>query len=487
MDTPAPLLDTLDTFASARVLCLGDIMLDRFVHGAVERISPEAPIPVLRVTHEETMLGGMGNVARNIRALGGAASCIGVIGEDSAGAEVHAMLEALSPQCIALVRDGARQTSIKTRFLATTQQMLRADQETIAPLSAETERKIIAGTRHALANCDVVVLSDYGKGALSPAVLDAVISSALAERKTVIIDPKGRDYTRYRGATMITPNLKELAEASAMAVEGDDAVVRAARHLMEIADIASVLATRSAEGMTLVLKDGPAHHLKARAREVFDVSGAGDTVVAAMACALGGGAAMETAAALANIAAGVVVGKVGTAVAYPADVVAEHHRYDTHLGEGKIMTLSSADDRIRAWRRSGFKIGFTNGCFDLLHPGHLSLLSQARKACDKLVIGLNSDASVKRLKGPSRPVQSEMERAMVLASLGMIDAVVIFSEDTPLTLIEALRPDVLVKGADYTLETVVGADIVRAYGGRVVLAQIKPGHSTTSTIAKLNA
>jgi D-beta-D-heptose 7-phosphate kinase/D-beta-D-heptose 1-phosphate adenosyltransferase len=270
-----------------------------------------------------------------------------------------------------------------------------------------------------------------------------------------------------------------------MPVDGDEAIVAAARHLIETCGIVNVLVTRSQDGMTLVTRDGQIDHLPAEAREVFDVSGAGDTVVAAMAAAIACGTPLAEAARLANVAAGIVVGKVGTAVVYASDLVVSLHHSELNAGESKVAGVDSAIEQIARWRHKGQKIGFTNGCFDLLHPGHISLVNQARAHCDRLVVGLNSDASVKRLKGDSRPVQSEAARATVLASLAAVDLVVIFEEDTPLELIAALRPDILVKGADYTIDQVVGADLVQGWGGKVVLAELAQGHSTTATIARM--
>jgi len=301
----------------------------------------------------------------------------------------------------------------------------------------------------------------------------------------VIVDPKGDDFGRYRGATLLTPNRRELGDAIRMATENEQEVVAAARHLLDAAGVDAVLATRGADGMVLVGADGQISHLKARAREVFDVSGAGDTVVATVAAALGAGAELARAAALANVAAGIVVGKVGTAAVGAEEVVAALHHQDLANAEAKVLGRQTALGRIEKWRRNGLRIGFTNGCFDLLHPGHVALLAQARAACDRLVVGLNSDASVTRLKGASRPLQTEAARATVLASLASVDLVVIYPDDTPRKLIFDVRPDVLVKGADWALEDVVGAKEVRAGGGRVVLVNLKPGHSTTATIARM--
>ena len=469
----------------ARVLCVGDVMLDRFVYGEVERISPEAPIPVVRVKRETGMLGGAGNVVRNLVALGAQAHFLAAVGDDAAGREVTQLIGEQAGVEPVIIVETDRQTTIKTRFIAANQQLLRVDSETSEPVSEAGRERIRISAAKLFAEVGAVTLSDYGKGVLAPSLIKALIDGAAAARKPVLVDPKGADYSVYRGATLVTPNRKELHEATRMPVDSSDAIVAAARHLADSCGIANVLVTRSQDGMTLVTAKGLAHHLAAEAREVFDVSGAGDTVVAVMAAAMAGGAPVLEAARLANVAAGIVVGKVGTAVASTDELVAALHHSDILAGEAKLASHSAAIAQVERWRRKGLRIGFTNGCFDLLHPGHVSLLAQARAACDRLVVGLNSDASIRRLKGANRPVQTEASRATVLASLASVDLVAIFEEDTPEKMIKALHPDVLVKGADYTIDKVVGADLVTGWGGKVVLADLSPGHSTTATIARM--
>lgn len=475
----------LQALNGVNVLCIGDVMLDRYIYGEVERISPEGPIPVLRIEREETMLGGAGNVVRNLVALGARVTFIAIVGDDEAGHEVTALIgdsEAVEPY---LVVEKGRQTTIKTRYIATSQQLLRTDRETVAPIAATSRNKTIRLGAETVADNAAVVLSDYGKGVLAPDLVTKVIAAARNANKPVVVDPKGLDYGRYRGASVVTPNRRELAETTRMAAGDDDQVVAAARRLMENAGLTAVLVTRGVEGMTLVTEAGAADHFPAETHEVFDVSGAGDTVNATLAAALGAGVPLPEAARLANVAAGIVVGKVGTAVAHAEEVIAALHTQDLLTGEAKVAAPARALDRVNQWRHQGFKIGFTNGCFDLLHPGHVSLLAQARAACDRLVVGLNSDASTTRLKGPDRPIQNETARAAVLVSLATVDLVVVFNEDTPIRLIEAIRPDVLVKGADYTIDQVVGAEFVESYGGAVLLAEISRGHGTTETISKV--
>lgn len=489
MTDGADITELLDRLKEAKVLCVGDLMLDRFSEGKVERISPEAPIPVVSVTRESNHLGGAGNVARNLSALGVGCRLVAATGDDGNAAEVAGLFSELPGVVPELERLRDRPTTFKVRYVASGQQLLRADKEATGPLPRDHEDNVIAAATEFMGECGAVILSDYGKGVLTNRVIAAVIEAAHMAGLPVIVDPKGQNFHKYRGATLLTPNRNELALASGMPVGDDKQILAACRHIMNECGVQGLLATRSEQGMTLIHhgREGDAEkHLSAQALEVFDVAGAGDTVIATFAAALAARIPMVEAARLANIAAGIVVGKVGTAVAYPDEVVAAVHGESWRVGEHKVLTLESALERVEAWRRKGLKVGFTNGCFDLLHPGHISLVDQSKAACDRLIVGLNSDESVRRLKGESRPVQQEASRATVLASLANVDMVVIFAEDTPMKLINALKPDVLVKGADYTIDTVVGAKEVQSWGGKVVLANLVDGQSTTGTIAKMN-
>ena len=471
--------------ADARVLCIGDAMLDRFVYGDVERVSPEAPIPVLAVTRESAMAGGAGNVAANLAALGASTHVVTVIGTDRAGDTLASILASIPGAAMDLGRDDSRPTTVKTRYLAGSQQLLRADIENVAAISDTHADAALTAALGALEACGAVILSDYGKGVLRDDIVTAVIAAARRRNLPVVVDPKGRDYRRYRGASLVTPNRRELSEAIGSAVADEDSLISGARDLARDAGVGAVLVTRGAQGMTLVAGDRAPLHVPAEARDVFDVSGAGDTVVAVAAACLAVSIELDDAVAIANAAAGIVVGKRGTASASAEEVVGALHTWDLMTGAEKIVLPDDAARRVTGWREEGFAVGFTNGCFDLLHPGHVSLIAQARGACDRLVVGLNSDQSVSRLKGPTRPIQSEAARAAVLASLRNVDLVVIFDQDTPRDLIGVLKPDVLVKGADYREEDVVGADIVKAAGGRVLLAKIQPGFSTTATIRRM--
>ena len=494
--TDADLVSLVERLPATQLICVGDVMLDHYVYGAVERVSPEAPIPVLRVGRETRTLGGAGNVLRNLQALGLSPCFVSVVGNDPAGLELSRLAAGLARADVNLVdppaadpevhllQEPGRTTTIKTRYIGGTQQLLRADREQVAPIAASVREDLLRVLEHAAAERSVTVLSDYAKGVLGDGVAAAAIEIARACGHVVVVDPKGTDYAPYRGASMLKPNRSELGAATKLPVGNEAEVTAAARALIDDFELGAVLVSLSQEGMLLVEAGGAAHRLEAEAREVFDVSGAGDTVVAVLGAALGAGATLLDAARLANIAAGIVVGKVGTAVVHASELEQAIVSRDALAGQ-KLLPLPVALDHVARWRLKGLKIGFTNGCFDILHPGHVALLAQAKSHCDRLVVGLNSDASARRLKGPDRPVQTEAARGAVLSSLASVDMVVVFEEDTPKELIAALLPEVLVKGADYRKDQVVGADIVEAHGGKLVLAELVPGFSTTATIARM--
>jgi D-beta-D-heptose 7-phosphate kinase / D-beta-D-heptose 1-phosphate adenosyltransferase len=480
-----PLVRILTGFHSARVLVLGDVMLDRFVYGTAERISAEAPIPVVTVDRCSDMPGGAANVARNIADLGAKVILLGVVGEDAAGDDLRAQLQSSPTIRAQLITDASRPTTVKTRYVADGQQVMRADRESRKPVSDDVARQLRDAFSVAVEQADIVVLSDYAKGVLCDSVTRAAIDTARRSGKMVIVDPKSKEFSKYRGATIITPNRLELQRACGEECGTDEQVVAGARHILDQQICEFVVVTRGKDGLSVVGTGGIAEHLPTAAREVFDVSGAGDTVVAALALGVVAGGKIIEAAALANIAAGIAVAKRGTATVTTGEIVAQLTPTDGRTDPLNIFALESVRQLVHGWRAQGLKIAFTNGCFDLLHPGHISLLDQARRTADRLVVGLNADISISRLKGPSRPVQGEVARATVLAAVKSVDAVVIFADDTPLQLIEILQPDVLVKGADYTLETVVGADFVLAHGGKVVLAELLSGHSTTDTVKRV--
>ncbi|NDC57057.1 MAG: D-glycero-beta-D-manno-heptose-7-phosphate kinase, partial [Alphaproteobacteria bacterium] len=384
-----------------RVLVLGDVMLDRFIYGAVDRISPEAPIPVFKIQREQMVLGGAGNVVRNICALGGQADLIGVLGQDQAGYDCSKLLSDVPDAVSLMLTLPERPTTRKTRYISSGQQMLRTDQETTEALTRDDEEQILSRAATALNDVDVVIVSDYAKGVCSPRIVAETIRMAREKNKPVLVDPKGRDYTRYRGATMLTPNRKELQEAThADAIKTVIDAEMAARVLLTAYNIDYVLAKMGGDGICLVPRDGKATHVRASTREVFDVTGAGDTVVATMALAMAAKLSLHDATALANTAGSLVVGKLGTAT-ITLDEMANAIQKDAAIRTNtKLMDKNEAQQQCERWRKQGMKIGLTNGCFDILHAGHIASLRQARAACDKLVLALNSDLSIKRLKGP---------------------------------------------------------------------------------------
>jgi len=482
--------DWIERLKSARITVLGDVMLDHHVHGRVRRVSDEAPVPVLHVQSERFTLGGAANVAANAAALGASARLIGVIGSDPAGAQVMKLLDdnhaRITPR-LAVARD--RPTITKTRYLGGQQQIVRVDREHVAPCTASLEDELLDNLEEALADSSALVLSDYGKGVLTDRVIAGAFDMARARGISTIVDPKRANFADYRGAQIITPNRRELSEAVRLPCESDSEAQAAADAAIAQSG-AAILLTRSEKGMSLFRSEAAPIHLPAEAREVFDVSGAGDTVVAVIAAGLGAGLPIERTMRIANAAAGIVVAKVGTATTTVEEIARALSGPERRASLAQAQafapatTLADAVALRAGWAAQGLTVGFTNGCFDLLHPGHVSLLAQAAAACDRLIVALNSDASVQRLKGPTRPIQPLDARARVIGAIRGIDLVVAFEEDTPLALIEALSPDVLVKGADYAEAEVVGGDLVKARGGRILLAALTPGQSTTAIARK---
>ena len=458
------------------ILVIGDVMLDRFVDGKVNRLSPEAPVPVLELAQESVMPGGAANVACNLAGLGCDVRLLSVSGNDPAGRKLAQLLGTNLSVDFHQIIDTDRPTTTKTRFRADGQQVLRVDEEVTSPVGHTTAEQLLTTFRDAVQSVELVVLSDYAKGAVAPDIVRQVIDIARKAGKPVVTDPKLADFSIYAGSTMLTPNLGELRNAAGLTSESLEDVAEAAATLARHHDIKSILVTLSARGMLLVNEDGSWTHDPAKTLEVFDVSGAGDTVIAMIGAALAGGMADAEAVRLANIAAGVVVAKSGTAAACPGEIIAMSGAIPPRLDQHQIAAL------CEDWRKDGHRIGFANGCFDLLHPGHIHLLKTAASACDRLVVGLNSDASVRRLKGETRPVQDEDQRAAVLSQLPFVDGVAVFGQDTPLELITVLQPDLIFKGGDYTAETVVGAEIAAARGGDVVIVPTLGSHSSSAII-----
>jgi D-beta-D-heptose 7-phosphate kinase/D-beta-D-heptose 1-phosphate adenosyltransferase len=472
-------------FSKLKILVVGDIMLDRYIHGEVERISPEAPVPVLRHAQRYERAGGAANVAMNLAGLGCEAILAGFWGSDTEQAELKALLNRASVDTVGVVT-GSLPTISKTRIVGRTQQLLRLDIESRDLPSAEDMDRLIERATSLVDKVHAVILSDYAKGALSRQLCGSVIRAARAKGIPVLADPKTPDLSKYAGATSVCPNLGELSQATGVPWHQTEALLDAGQSQVAIHDLQFLTVTMSEKGIG-VLWPERRYHSPARAREVFDVSGAGDTVIATLAAGLAGGLQVETAVELANLAAGIVVGKMGTVPVAQHELIAALTP-STNLNAGeKILDRERISKRVAEWRAGGETIVFTNGCFDLLHVGHITLLEDCRRFGTKLVLGLNADASVCRLKGPTRPIVSERERARVMAALASVDAVVLFEEDTPLELIRELKPNVLVKGGDYTIETVVGHEEVIAAGGRVEIVPTVEGFSTTNIVRKMIA
>lgn len=483
----------VDGISRTRILCVGDLMLDRFVQGDVERISPEAPVPVFRWASERRMLGGVGNVVANLRALGAGCALACRVGADADGDAARALVAESGAELLAVVSD-AVPTIQKTRFVAKGHHVMRMDREVVVPLSKEDENALLAKIEAKLPETDVVILSDYAKGLLSRSFCERVIAAARAAGRPVYVDPKGKDYRKYAGATLVKPNRKELEAVCGVEFDPSapgflDMVVSYAKRLLEMHSIDNAVVTLSEKGMVYVPRgEGETIYLPTEGREVSDVSGAGDTTMSALAAARAASAPWRTAMEIANAAAGIVVGKVGTAVVSPQELKASLARRgaDAMPFEGKILGRGPLRERVAQWQAQGLRVGFTNGCFDCLHCGHLSSLFQAKEHCDRLVVAVNSDASVRRLKGPTRPVQDERTRTLVLAGLEIVDAVTVFDEETALSVVEALRPDVIAKEG-YSIEKWPEAQFVVSYGGEAVTLKRVDGYSTSAMVDRLNA
>lgn len=474
-------------FSRYSVLSIGDIMLDRYVIGDVNRISPEAPVPVLRSVRRTNVPGGAANVAMNLAGLGVRTILAGFIGCDEEAETLRSLLAESQIDCSA-VCTWQRPTISKTRVMSGRQQLLRLDVESSdAPASTEMDR-LLAGLDAPLSHVDAVILSDYAKGVLPERVCQYVVQKARDRNIPVLVDPKERDFKKYRGATTICPNLQELSLCTGVPHTDLDPLMAAAHALIPQLGLDYLTVTLSERGIRVLHSDSAqSFHAPARAREVFDVSGAGDTVIATLAACSAAGLDLESSVQLANVAAGIIVGKIGTVPIDRASLLSQLSGDLALNTEEKVLSRSALLTRAAQWRSRGQRIVFTNGCFDLLHIGHITLLQDAHRMGDRLVIGVNSDASVSRLKGPSRPIVRENERARILAALASTDAIVIFNEDTPVELIRQLQPDVLVKGGDYSEATVVGAADVRSWGGRVEIVPTVAGFSTTSLVKKMAA
>jgi D-beta-D-heptose 7-phosphate kinase/D-beta-D-heptose 1-phosphate adenosyltransferase len=471
----------LEGFANARLWVVGDLMLDEYVEGEARRVSPEAPVQVLQVTGVRSSLGGAANVAHNLRALGAKVELCGVVGCDEAARTLLKSCEDLAVGTSGVLTLADRPTGRKVRAMARHQQLLRMDWESTAPVSDASATKAFASLCAREAP-QTIVVSDYGKGFLAPGLLRSVMAYAQARNIPVLVDPKNDDLEGYRGARVVKPNLAEAGRLLRRELRADDhAGLQAASNIIfERTGCAAVVITCGDDGMVLSERDGPLRPIAGLRREVYDVTGAGDTVMAMLAMGVAVGADLLVSAHLANIAAGLVVGKVGTATVTTGEIAAA-----LPPAAGKLLTRQVLRERARLWRLQGRRVVFTNGCFDLLHLGHLALLRTAASLGDVLVVAVNSDASVQRIKGANRPMVAESERAAILAALDFVDAVVIFPEDTPLAEIESVRPDVLVKGDDYRIDQIVGREQVEGWGGRVAIVPRIPEHSTSQLVERI--
>ncbi len=478
--------NVLELLTGHRIIVIGDVMLDRYIWGNVSRISPEAPVPVVRVDRKTEAIGGAGNVAANLAGLGCSVVSVGIRGHDEEGESLEHLCR-LSRIETAFFVDKQRATTTKTRIMARKQQLFRLDSEDTAILSDHSKKQLLSIFESLIPDADAVILSDYGKGILqTPGVCQDVIALCKKFRIPSLVDPKGKEWERYKGATCITPNTSELETIAETDVDHDENLLaETVARIKKRYAVKCLVMTRGPKGMCVVDSDIPPEFLPTQAREVYDVSGAGDTVIATLAAGIAGGLTFIKAADLANLAAGIVVGKVGTQPISMTELeLGINLRFQNPQGsfthETKLDAVQSAKNRIDAWKSQDETVVFTNGCFDLLHPGHVDLLRKSKALGKRLVVGLNSDDSVTRLKGPTRPILSQSDRAAMLSALSCVDLVVIFHEDTPLELLTALKPDILVKGSDYKPEDVVGKDLVESYGGKIVLIPLVEGYSTSN-------
>lgn len=470
-------------FGGLRILVVGDLMLDQYIWGSVERISPEAPVPVVRIDHKSYAAGGAANVAANLSGLGCSAAVAGAIGEDEEGQQLQGILQRLGIETLGVVHAPRMPTISKIRVLGGQQQMLRLDTESGAGPGSDVKAKLIAAVKASLSSCSALILSDYGKGLLDEFVCQTIIRAARDLSIPVFVDPKGSNYRKYSGCDTISPNRMELAAATSSDFKDLETLLENGQRLRTNLEIKSLIATLGESGIALLDSQG-IRQFPALAREVFDVSGAGDTVVATLAASIGAGLELDDAIRLANLAAGIVVGKVGTVPISRDELLARVASPREIDSVEKIQTVEILLRRVSTWRSKGQRVVFTNGCFDLFHVGHLSFLEQAKRQGDCLVVALNTDRSVRALKGPGRPIISQDARARLLAAMPCVDAVVLFDEETPLNLLRSVRPDVLAKGSNYLEEDVVGVHEMKEWGGRVSLIPVIDNFSTTAILRK---
>ncbi len=465
--------------AQPNILVVGDLMIDHYLWGSCERISPEAPVQVVDIAKETTVLGGAGNVINNLNTLGAKVSVASVIGDDENGSELLEMLQEIDVDSSNIAKQEGRKTSKKSRVIAVSQQILRYDKESKEDITKESEQKIVASLEDSIDAYDMVILSDYGKGVLTDSLSQSIIKLAKKNGVRVLVDPKGSDFSKYRGAYLLTPNKKEAILATGIEIQDEDSLRQALQKLKNECDLGISLITLSEDGIATLDKE--VEVFPTVAKEVFDVTGAGDTVIASIAYALSAGKSIQETAAFANLAAGVVVGKIGSATVSMDEVEEYEASLHKSTSDAHIKSFQEIEALVKRSKELGKKVVFTNGCFDILHVGHVKYLQIAKSFGDILIVGLNSDASVSRLKGPTRPVNIAEDRAYLLAALEAVDFVVPFEDDTPYELIKMIAPDVLVKGGDYEGKTVVGTE----FSGELKLVDFVDGKSTTKTIQKI--
>ncbi len=467
---------------SGKILIIGDVMLDKYYYGEVQRISPEAPVPIAHIKNEENTLGGAANVAHNLALLGCQVKLLGVVGKDNYCSELKSILEEKGIEDCLLI-SGKRSTTTKLRIIGAHQQMMRVDFEDSMSLDPEIEAQLLEIIKDEIKNqYDCVILSDYAKGVCTESICTLVINNCKNRKIPVLVDPKGQKWDKYQNAFLITPNIKELSDIAGTAINNeDDLITTYGREILQKYGIANLIVTRSEKGLSLI-NSTQVNHIPTKAKEVFDVSGAGDTVVAVLAMLISNGTDLNMAAEIANFAAGIVVGKIGTYALHKDELIeAVQNEFSKSDFSRKILSWREAQTLVTKWRSKNETIVFTNGCFDILHTGHITYLEKAKKLGNRLIIGLNTDNSIQRLKGPLRPIFNETDRAKLLASLESVDMVVLFDQDTPAEILRLLRPDVLVKGSDYKVEEVIG----REYAGRVELISFENGYSTSNIIREI--
>ena len=474
----------IEKFSGRRVLVVGDFMIDEYLWGDVDRISPEAPVQVLEVKREEFMLGGAGNVVRNLAKLGADVAAVGAAGVGHDGQMLLDLLEKLRVDVSGIFRDNSRPTTRKTRILAAHQHVLRIDRETKADISDRVFQNFVQTLTSQIPEADIVIISDYGKGTVTRALIAKIVRICKKYEKPVIADPKGLDFKKYAGVTLITPNTKEASLASNIDIVDDRSMRQAASVIMEKTETDKLLITCGKDGMALFEDPSEPFRIRSEARQVFDVSGAGDTVIAVLGLAMASGASLRQAAELANAAAGIVVGIVGAA-AVTRKQLARAMAKETSQNSSKYVEPEDLKDLADSLRKSGKKIIFTNGCFDLIHCGHILLFSESKRLGDILVVAIDDDRSVRKLKGPPRPVISQDQRAGIIAALDSVDYVTVFPSDGLAQIIDALRPDILTKGSNYTEENVFGRELVEKHGGQIRLIPVSEDVSATTIIERI--